>query len=164
MVSISIDVDDEEIQSSIDQLIHRLGDLRSVFSSIGEYMVRSTEDRFQTQQTPEGQPWAPLSASTLAQKKNSKILTETGRLRGSIVYQVIANKVVVGANVKYAQFHQLGTKPYVILPQKKKALYWKGARHPVRKVNHPGLPPRPFLGVSEADRAEISAIIGDFLS
>lgn len=33
-----------------------------------------------------------------------------------------------------------GTRPHVIEPKNKQALYWEGARHPVRKVNHPGTP------------------------
>jgi len=38
-----------------------------------------------------------------------------------------------------------GTGPHVILPRNKKALFWKGADHPVRMVNHPGTKPRPYL-------------------
>ncbi len=33
-----------------------------------------------------------------------------------------------------------GTPPHVIEPKNKKALAWPGARHPVKKVNHPGTP------------------------
>src|ERR1700719_525659 len=41
----------------------------------------------------------------------------------------------------YAPFVEFGTKPHVILPKDKKALYWPGASHPVAKVNHPGTKP-----------------------
>src|ERR1700724_2628805 len=38
----------------------------------------------------------------------------------------------------YAPYVEFGTKPHVILPKNKKALYWPGAAHPVASVNHPG--------------------------
>lgn len=48
-------------------------------------------------------------------------------------------------STKYARWVEEGTGPHVILPRNKKALFWKGADHPVRMVNHPGTKPRPYL-------------------
>ena len=47
--------------------------------------------------------------------------------------------------VKYALWVEKGTQAHVILPRTKKALYWKGAAHPVPRVFHPGSRPHPFL-------------------
>jgi hypothetical protein len=47
--------------------------------------------------------------------------------------------------VKYARWVEEGTGPHVIMPKTKKALFWPGADHPVRTVNHPGTKPHPFL-------------------
>lgn len=47
--------------------------------------------------------------------------------------------------VKYALWVEEGTQPHVILPKTKKALFWPGADHPVRMVNHPGTQARPYL-------------------
>lgn len=33
---------------------------------------------------------------------------------------------------------EFGTRPHIIRPRFKKALFWPTARHPVRSVNHPG--------------------------
>lgn len=46
----------------------------------------------------------------------------------------------------YAPYVEFGTKPHTILPRDKKALYWPGADHPVRRVNHPGTKPNDFMG------------------
>ena len=54
----------------------------------------------------------------------------------------------IGPNLRitpYALYIHEGTKPYVIRPKTKKALYWKGALHPVKKVNHPGIKANPFV-------------------
>lgn len=40
---------------------------------------------------------------------------------------------------------ELGSAPHVIRAKNKKALFWEGADHPVRSVNHPGTRPRPVL-------------------
>jgi len=52
---------------------------------------------------------------------------------------------VCGTNVKYGPDLEFGTAPHDIRPVAKKALYWKGASHPVKVVHHPGNKPYPFL-------------------
>lgn len=37
-----------------------------------------------------------------------------------------------------------GTRPHLILPRDKKALFWPGAAHPVRVVHHPGTKANDF--------------------
>lgn len=41
-------------------------------------------------------------------------------------------------NVDYGGVLEEGSKPHVITPKNGKGLYWKGAEHPVKRVNHPG--------------------------
>lgn len=44
-------------------------------------------------------------------------------------------------------FQDEGTDgPYTIRPRRKRALFWRGARHPVRAVRHPGLKPQDYTG------------------
>ena len=49
------------------------------------------------------------------------------------------------AETPYAIFVHEGTKAHEIRPVTKKALYWKGALHPVRLVHHPGTKANPFV-------------------
>ena len=49
------------------------------------------------------------------------------------------------SNVKYAIIVEKGSKPHIIRPKNKKALYWEGAKRPVKLVNHPGSRAKPFL-------------------
>ncbi|MFD6094752.1 hypothetical protein ACFVWN_01055 [Nocardiopsis flavescens] len=65
----------------------------------------------------------------------------TGTLRSTI--HVVGNRVYVGTG--YWRHHEYGTKPHIILPRYKKALYWPGARHPVARVHHPGTVANPFM-------------------
>lgn len=107
--TIRIEVDDRPVVDALNRLVAASADLRPVLKVIGEHMVQSTELRFDRQTTPDGAQWAPLSPQTRASKKHAKILTESQRLRRSIVYQVTGDGAVeVGTNVVYAAIHQFG--------------------------------------------------------
>ena len=71
---------------------------------------------------------------------------KTGHLRRGIITDV-GNMEVTGhtSNIKYARGVEEGTRPHVIRAKNKKALYWKGAKHPVKSVRHPGSRAKPFL-------------------
>ena len=74
---------------------------------------------------------------------------KTGFLRKSfgIVTGRLFAKISPGTvyPVKYAKWVNDGTDPHVIRPRLKKALFWKGAAHPVKGVQHPGTKPREYI-------------------
>ena len=71
---------------------------------------------------------------------------KTGHLRRGITTDVGNMEVTVHtSNIKYARGVEEGTRPHVIKAKNKKALYWKGAKHPVKSVRHPGSRAKPFL-------------------
>lgn len=118
------------------QLKAKLDDTRPVLADFGERMKGSIEKNFAT----EGRPvrWAALKLSSIwgwarshkgfwtkkgeVSKKGSEaiygrnILTASGRLRRSITYRAFANRVELSSNVKYARFHQEGTRKMVARP------------------------------------------------
>lgn len=81
---------------------------RPLLVSLGEYLVRSTDDRFDAEKSPSGLPWQKLSPATLIRKKVKKILTERSRLRNSIAYRASENSLEWGTNVIYGRIHQEG--------------------------------------------------------
>lgn len=46
----------------------------------------------------------------------------------------------------YAAYVEFGTSPHVIRPKNALALYWEGADHPIKSVNHPGTKPQDYMG------------------
>lgn len=73
-----------------------------------------------------------------------EVPVDTGRGRNSI--KVIADGDEIEASmVHYLKIVNDGRNPSVIKPKTKKALFWKGAEHPVKRVNHPGIRPNPFI-------------------
>lgn len=49
------------------------------------------------------------------------------------------------SHADYSRMVHDGTRPHVIVPSSKKALFWRGAEHPVRRVNHPGTRANPYM-------------------
>ncbi|RMG80625.1 MAG: HK97 gp10 family phage protein [Chloroflexi bacterium] len=87
-------------------------------------------------------------------KRAQEILAEngsvdTGTLQDSVTYEVEVSsggmRLRVGTNVAYAPFVELGTAPHIIRPKEKAALAGGKLTHPIKKVDHPGSPPKPFL-------------------
>ena len=71
---------------------------------------------------------------------------KTGHLRHGIATNVGNLEVTVHtSNIKYARIVEEGSRPHTIRAKGKKALYWKGARHPIKSVRHPGSKAKPYL-------------------
>ena len=73
---------------------------------------------------------------------------DTGALRRSLdVYPSHVSPGVYesASNLPYARAVHDGRPPITIRPRRKKALYWPGARHPVRVVRQPARRPNPYL-------------------
>ena len=69
---------------------------------------------------------------------------DTGRLKGSITTNIIGQfNGEVGTNVKYAEIIESGSRPHII--NGNPYLYWEGAEHPVKQVNHPGTKAYPYM-------------------
>lgn len=102
-------------------------------------------------QSPAGPVIRDLSRRALRVESAAKRLcpVDHGRLRSSIHWRLGRDArgyyADVGTNVSYALPVEFGTRPHIIRPVNKRALFWKGARHPVAYVNHPGTRARPFL-------------------
>lgn len=152
---ITINIDDTPVRDLFARLRSRTQDLSPVMRNIGEIIIRSVEKNFASEGRP--RTWDKS-------KRGGQTLSDTGRLRHSFTVKAYSDHAEVGTNVTYAAFHQFGTRPYVIVPKGKKALFWKGAKHPVKKVNHPGLPPRPFLMVQDEDWGTIHRAILKYIT
>ncbi len=97
------------------------------------------------------------TAARIEARAKEQAPVDTGNLRNSIQHrQTGPMEAEVAAHAEYAAAVEFGTgvfstdpdadkQPIVIEPKEKRALYWPGARHPVRRVVQQGQPPRPYL-------------------
>jgi phage virion morphogenesis protein len=139
-IEVSIGDTERDIVAALERLRGAVANLRPALAEIGEYLLQSTERRFKTQAGPDGAAWAPLSPDYAKRKKKNRdlILVLNGYLADFQAPQVDDDKVSVGTALPYGAAHQFGR------PEK-------------------NLPARPFLGLDDADAAEILAIIADHL-
>ena len=93
-----------------------------------------------------------LKNSAMTIEKNAKSnLTSNGSVKTGHLRRGIKNfrrgmtATVHTSNIKYAPMVEKGTKAHIVRAKNKKALYWKGAKHPVKQVNHPGSKAKPYL-------------------
>jgi len=151
-----VEVDHKAFNAALSRLAQATENAEPILRGIGEYLRNSTADRFKSQTDPDGNPWTPLSPDYQADKDNNpdKILTLNGYLR-KIVFQVEGDAVLVGSNMEYAAIHQFGG---TIRPKTARALKFGD-----RMVASVTIPARPYLGISDADAAEVEALVSDYL-
>lgn len=173
----SIEVNDREVLGAFNAMLAVGVDPRPQLSLIGANLVASTRLRFRDSKAPSGVSWAPLSPVTLARRRGgasstskrgrelaavraakglgpggAKPLLDTGRLSNSISYRVGDMYVEVGTNVVQARMQQEGARQGAFGRTR------RGAPIPWGNV-----PPRPFLGLSDADRAMVIQVFNQAL-
>lgn len=141
----------------------RKGIPEEVKKAIAEGILARTHRRFEESRAPDGTPWPPLSPATLAKEVRPrdrlkrggisaaaqrrmalrKPLVVTARLKNSISWKVVGNRIYVGTNLEYARIHQFG-----------------GYAGRGRKVR---IPARPYLGLTEEDREEAEALLREWI-
>lgn len=74
-------------------------------------------------------------------------------------------RVGVGTDDPRGEMVEFGTRPHVIVPRRAGALYWRGAAHPVGRVQHPGTRPHPWLRpAGEQTIGAVAQSVGDAIT
>jgi phage virion morphogenesis protein len=105
---------------------------------LGNQLRSQTLRHFEREAGPAGK-WVDMRPASVARKRGGQgqILSDTGRLRGSISAVIGAHEAEVGTNVFYGKFHQHGTRKMVA---------------------------RPFLGLTDGDRDELERTVDAFMT
>lgn len=176
MAGVTITVDDKPVLEALEALVARTGDLTPAFRDVGEHLLRTTRERFDTQTGPDGKPWAPLSPRYKEQKKKNKnkILTLHGYLRSTLAYQIEddGTTLAVGSPMIYAGTMQFGAAQGQFGRYSQVSRWHKYKKGDFRKyagtkkgfpIPWGNIPARPFLGLSADDEQEVLAILQEHL-
>lgn len=166
-----VTIDDRALMRKLGALEKKASGLKPVLDNIGLYKVEETKVLFDKQQDPQGIKWAALSSKYKSKKKHPKILTESHRLRESIIHAVRNGNLRIGTNVIYGAAHQFGIDKMVAVPAHRslvKKAFGHALKFPVwanvrAHSFNPHLPARPYLGWNAADKVEIRGIVADFM-
>lgn len=158
MSSISV-----RLEEDTDQLLERLKNIQNVdkagiMNAIAEGLRTSTEERFQSQETPEGVKW---KESHRAREKGGKTLIRTSDLRTSIKTEADSTGLAIGTNLIYAATHQFGDERTIRAKNGKYLKFKIGNKFVSKQSGRVNIPARPFLGISEKDDEEIREILED---
>lgn len=149
---ITLEINDADIAFALSQMAAALSDPSPVMNEIGMFLVASTEERFDETKAPDGSTWARRSETTLAVYERQKakfgpVLHKSGTLRQSIFHSYGPDEVTVGSNVLYSAVMQFGAAKGSL-----------GSGAPWGNI-----PARPYLGLSESDKAGVIDIVGEWL-
>lgn len=147
MVQIIIDASSDDLpllQDNVEALREKLGDLTPLMDAIGGLLEGGTRQRFADKKAPDGTSWANLMPNSEKAKQSTKrkvkkgggILVFSGNLEQSITHHADPYSVSVGTPKTYGVYHQFGTDD---------------------------MPARPFLGLSDDDKADIYELINEHL-
>ncbi|WP_413874160.1 phage virion morphogenesis protein [Albidovulum sp.] len=138
-VSVSVELDTAAAAEALARLTP--DELDYIAYGAGQLIENQTKERITTgKASPDGVPWAPWSkAYGETRRPGQSLLLSEGHLLTSIKNYTQGDVAEVGTPLVQGAIHQFG-----------------GAG-----AGKPGLPARPFLGLSEADRREIDRLVID---
>lgn len=174
---IRIEIDAGPVLAKLRELTQAAANPAPALREIGEALVETTKRRFDSSTGPGGERWAPNAEVTLLRYLNSfsgtrrkkdggltakgaarlgakkPLIGETRSLSSTIDYVVTGAVLEIGSPMIYAATQHFGAKRGSFGATK------RGAPIPWGDI-----PPRPFLGLSDADQALVLDVIGDHLS
>lgn len=178
----AITIEDAEVNAALLRVAEAGGDTAALMEDISGALLFSVQRRFETETAPDGRPsprHAPQTAKRRAAQKTRdnapatpNLLRDSTRLYSSIVAEASSDQAAVGTNLVYAAIHQTGGTITQYAQSRRvrfrkvgRQIRFAGKAHkraferPVtygpRRIT---LPARPYLGFSDADRAEIAAL------
>ena len=178
----AITIEDEAVNAALSRAEAAGANTKSLMRDIAAAMLFSVQRRFETETGPDGRSWArhaPRTAKARINRKRRgnqpvtpKLLRDSNRLYQSISSEAGEREAATGTNLVYAAIHQQGGT-VTQYPQSRRVRFRKSGRRILfarkahkRVIEKPvtfGLrsiviPARPYLGFSEADRAQILEI------
>ena len=159
----TVELKEDEISIALERLARAVSDMSPIMNSIGEQLEFTTVQRFDEGVSPDGVPWAPKSQATIdAYTKRSQAVDlrplygpnlDGNPLRSSFFRNFGPEFVEVGTNKIQAAVMQFGAA--------KGAFGADQAGHPIPWGR---IPARPFLGISDLDRNNITATVEEWLA
>jgi phage virion morphogenesis protein len=110
----SVEIQDRQVLDTLNDLLRKSSDLSEPMADIARLFRNVTEDSFQDQADPWGNPWKDLEDSTKKKRRKGSrgdvlsILQDTGILAGSITSSSGRDWAQVGEGMEYAAIQHFG--------------------------------------------------------
>ena len=173
MTTIAVEIKDDAVSTSLARVAEAMSDLSPLMNEIALTLADQTDERFRTGTDPDGNPWRPRSPVTLAAyaRRGDKpgprpLLGASLQLSRTIHSQAGSDYAEIGSSRVQAAVMQFGaaqgefgarmgrTKPSEKRPR---------SRDYFVHLPWGDIPARPFIGLSEGNRADLLAEIDEWL-
>lgn len=152
-VQLAVSFADFSLPEGFDRAATAAGDMTDLMGSIGSVLINGARERIGvTNVSPDGVAWPK---SMRAKEVGGPTLHDSGRLMASISSEAAPDHVKVGSNMIYAGVHQTGA---TITAKNGNALSFTLANGEQVVVGSVTIPARPYLGISEEERAQIEDV------
>ncbi|AKO97616.1 MULTISPECIES: phage virion morphogenesis protein [Marinovum] len=159
---IKTSLDDAELTAGLARIKAHVTDMSDLMQDLGELLTDSTKSRFAEGAAPDGTPWAPKSQTTIDgyQQREKKARVDfrplfgpTGRLSSEVFYQAGTTSMEIGSALIYSAVQQFGAG---------KGQFGTAANG--SSIPWGDIPARPFIGLSDEERANVNAEILEYLA
>lgn len=164
---ITVEINEEEITRALARVSAALTDMTPLMQDIGDLMVDSTRENFKDGTDPDGNPWAPKSATTLEAYRRRgdgqptrPLIGPSRTLSTTINAEPSTDRVAWGSNVIQAAVMQFGAGAGEFGAR---AGLDKNGREFFMPIPWGAIPARPYLGVGQGDTDAIIATIEEYL-
>ena len=161
-----IRLDDRELLAAIDRAIALLTRPREMMDAIGAQLEANAQLRFETKTDPNGQPWQPLSPTTIEIYQSDWFIQQNPEFRGGIPGSLLQRTNLLRASLTHntgEDWTEIGTS------RSSKGGRWQigwlhetGTRKMPRRGILLGNPTAGTLGPT--DQADVLAIVNDTIS
>lgn len=150
MITLQLKMADTE--TALARLKDGLGDLSDVMNTVGSDLAESTQQRIERSLgAPDGTAWAAKSPFT--RSRDLRPLIDSGDMVAGIHHRYGIDYTEVGATAQQARTLHYGAVVGAF-----------GATKSGRPIPRGNIPPRPFIGLSDSDRAVIAEALQDWIS
>lgn len=181
MSGVTLSLDYRDVLSLLLETEQQLRHPEPLLDQMGEALLGFHRQRFQDQESPDGEAWQELSARYKKRKKRNrnKILTLDGVLRNTLRWQIRGNEMLFGTDRPYGAIHQFGGT--INIPARSQQAYYRQLRDgrvknqfaSKKRANYSEwntigayaitMPARRWLGVSDRERQRLVDIATHYL-
>ncbi|PZU89075.1 MAG: phage virion morphogenesis protein [Chelatococcus sp.] len=157
-IHVALDTGSEGI-AKLEKLIQRAERKSDLLKNVGEALLETTDQRFEDEKDPQGKAWEPLKPLTVELRGASgPILTLSGRLKGSLNYEVSGDTLRLGPSAIHGAVHQFGATIEGKNGPLRMPMKGGGAKY-ARKVT---IPARPYVGFGPEDEKATTETVQDW--
>lgn len=160
---ITVELEDADVERILAKVSGHLADMSGLMNEIGEQLEYETVKRFDDGVAPDGSAWSPKSQATLdAYKRRGQTVdvrplfgpnADGVPLRSSIFRDYGPDFVEIGTNKVYGAVMQFGVPKGAF-----------GTDAGGSSIPWGNIPARPYLGISDQDRLNITATVEEWLA